>query len=101
MVQQPRDGHEYGATIAVPIVITVMVSVTVIILVVVGLILVIVPVPMVALDNPRMQIRKGELAGYDGFKHRKGTKIHVCVNKDSIPLRIVIGLGMSMTSRSF
>jgi hypothetical protein len=56
MVQQPRDGHEYGATIAVPIVITVMVSVTVIILVVVGLILVIVPVPMVALDNPRMQI---------------------------------------------
>ena len=29
--------------------------------------------------------------GYDGFKHRKGTKIHVVVDRDSMPLRIVIG----------
>ena len=28
---------------------------------------------------------------YDGFKHRKGTKIHVVVDGDSMPLRIVIG----------
>jgi len=31
--------------------------------------------------------------GYDGFKHRKGTKIHACVNKDSMPLNIIIGSG--------
>jgi hypothetical protein len=29
--------------------------------------------------------------GYDGFKHRKGTKIHACVNRDSMPL--IIGPG--------
>ena len=29
--------------------------------------------------------------GYDGFKHRKGTKIHACVNRDSMPLNIIIG----------
>jgi hypothetical protein len=31
--------------------------------------------------------------GYDGFKHGKGTKIHVCVNRDSMPLNIIIGSG--------
>jgi hypothetical protein len=30
--------------------------------------------------------------GYDGFKHKRGTKKHVCVN-DSMPLSIVIGYG--------
>jgi transposase len=31
--------------------------------------------------------------GYDGFKHRYGTKIHVCVDRDSMPLSIAIGPG--------
>jgi hypothetical protein len=30
--------------------------------------------------------------GHDGFKHKRGTKKHVCVN-DSMPLSIVIGYG--------
>jgi hypothetical protein len=34
-----------------------------------------------------------ELVGFDGFKHRKGTKINVCVDRDSMSLRIVIGPG--------
>jgi hypothetical protein len=42
----------------------------------------------------------GELVGYDGFKHRKETKIHVCVNKDSMPLSIVIGIGLYGKMRS-
>jgi hypothetical protein len=40
-----------------------------------------------------LRLKRGELVGYDGFKHRKGTKIHACVNRDSMPLRIVIGPG--------
>jgi hypothetical protein len=31
--------------------------------------------------------------GYDGFKHGKGTKIHACVNRDSMPLNVIIGAG--------
>jgi hypothetical protein len=31
--------------------------------------------------------------GYDGFKHRKETKMHVCVDRDSMPLSIIIGPG--------
>jgi transposase len=37
--------------------------------------------------------------GYDGFKHRKGTKIHVCVNRDSMPLSIIIGSGNEHDSK--
>jgi transposase len=37
--------------------------------------------------------------GYDGFKHRKGTKIHACVNKDSMPLSIAIGPGNEHDSK--
>jgi transposase len=37
--------------------------------------------------------------GYDGFKHRKGSKIHVVVDRDSMPLRIVIGPGNEHDSR--
>jgi transposase len=37
--------------------------------------------------------------GYDGFKHRKGTKIHVCVDRDSMPLSIIIGPGNEHDSR--
>jgi transposase len=37
--------------------------------------------------------------GYDGFKHRYGTKIHVCVDRDSMPLSIAIGPGNEHDSR--
>ncbi|MDT7877675.1 MAG: IS5 family transposase [Candidatus Caldarchaeales archaeon] len=37
--------------------------------------------------------------GYDGFKHRYGTKIHVCVDRDSVPLSIAIGPGNEHDSR--
>jgi transposase len=46
-----------------------------------------------------LRLKRGELVGYDGFKHRKGTKIHVCVNRDSMPLRIAIGPGNEHDSR--
>jgi hypothetical protein len=31
------------------------------------------------------------LIGYDRFKHRKGSKIHVCVDEDFAPLNFTIG----------
>ncbi|MEM2668244.1 MAG: transposase, partial [Candidatus Methanomethylicaceae archaeon] len=31
------------------------------------------------------------MIGYDGFKHKKGSKIHVCVDEDSMPLSISLG----------
>jgi transposase len=37
--------------------------------------------------------------GYDGFKHRKGTKIHACVNRDSMPLNIAVGPGNEHDSK--
>jgi hypothetical protein len=37
--------------------------------------------------------------GYDGFKHRKGTKIHACVNRDSMPLNIIVGAGNEHDSK--
>ncbi|MDT7877836.1 MAG: transposase [Candidatus Caldarchaeales archaeon] len=39
------------------------------------------------------------MVGYDGFKHRKGTKIHVCVDRDSMPLSIAIGPGNEHDSK--
>jgi hypothetical protein len=45
------------------------------------------------------RLRGGELVGYDGFKHRKGTKIHVCVDRDSMPLSIIIGPGNEHDSK--
>jgi hypothetical protein len=36
--------------------------------------------------------------GYDGFKHRKGTKIHAVVDQSSMPLYFTI---MSMTLGGF
>jgi transposase len=39
------------------------------------------------------------LIGYDGFKHRKGPKIHVCVDEDSMPLNFTIGPGSEHDSK--
>jgi len=39
------------------------------------------------------------LIGYDGFRHGKGSKIHVVVDDDSIPLNFTIGPGNEHDSR--
>jgi transposase len=39
------------------------------------------------------------LIGYDGFKHKKGSKIHVCVDKGSMPLNFTIGPGNEHDSK--
>jgi hypothetical protein len=33
------------------------------------------------------------MVGYDGHRHRKGSKVHVAVAAESLPLSIVIGPG--------
>jgi len=38
--------------------------------------------------------------GYDGFKHRKGAKIHPCIDRDSIAPSIAIGAENEHDSRS-
>jgi transposase len=55
----------------------------------------------VSVDSSTVEAKKerGEVVGYDGFKHRKGSKIHTCVNNDSMPLSIVIGPGNEHDSR--
>jgi len=37
--------------------------------------------------------------GYDGFKHRKGTKIHAVVDQSSMPLYFTVGPGNEHDSR--
>ncbi len=39
------------------------------------------------------------MIGYDGFKHRKGSKIHVCVDEYSMPLSIALGFGNEHDSK--
>ncbi|MEM2904457.1 MAG: hypothetical protein QW057_07475 [Candidatus Bathyarchaeia archaeon] len=36
---------------------------------------------------PPWRLKEGELAGYDGFKHRKGSKAYTCVDEDEAPQR--------------
>jgi len=38
-------------------------------------------------------LRLGELLGYDDYKYRKGSKVHVAVSRESLPLSIVVGPG--------
>jgi IS5 family transposase len=53
----------------------------------------------VSVDSSTVEAKRGEPVGYDGFKHRNGTKIHVCVDSDSMPLSIAIGPGNEHDSR--
>ncbi|MBS7627616.1 transposase [Candidatus Bathyarchaeota archaeon] len=39
------------------------------------------------------------MIGYDGFKHRKGSKIHACVDEGSMPLSIALGAGNGHDSK--
>jgi transposase len=54
---------------------------------------------VVAVDSRLLRLRKGRAVGYDGFKHRKGSEIHVVVDGDSMPLSIVIGPGNEHDSK--
>ena len=47
------------------------------------------------------RLKGGEMIGYDGFKHRKGSKIHVCVDEGSMPLSIALGAGNEHDSKRF
>jgi hypothetical protein len=54
----------------------------------------------VSVDSITVEARKrGELVGYDGFKHRKGSKIHAVVDPSSMPLYFTVGLGNEHDSR--
>ena len=44
-----------------------------------------------AVDSSVVGTRKGELIGYEEFKHGKDSKIYVCVNIGSMLLSIIIG----------
>jgi transposase len=50
---------------------------------------------VVAVDGTTIEAGKGEgeMVGYDGHRHRKGSKVHVAVTAESLPLSIVIGPG--------
>jgi transposase len=46
------------------------------------------------------RLKRGrEVVGYDGFKHRKGTKIHAVVDQSSMPLYFTVGPGNEHDSR--
>jgi len=47
-------------------------------------------VRLLLLTAQLLRLKGGEVVGYDGFKHRKGSKIRACVDKDSMPLSITI-----------
>ncbi|MGC8935219.1 MAG: transposase, partial [Thermoproteota archaeon] len=55
----------------------------------------------VAVDSTAVEARKGGALGYDGHKHRKGSKIHVAVSRGSLPLSVVVGSGEEHDSKRF
>jgi len=40
---------------------------------------------MVAVDSSTVEAKRGRACRIQCFKHRRGTKIHVCINRDSMP----------------
>ena len=42
---------------------------------------------------------KGELIGYDEYKHRKGLKVHVAITSKPLPLNVAIELGNKHDNR--
>jgi len=45
---------------------------------------------LVAVASTTIRARKGGLVGYDGYNEVKGTKVHVVVDPQSLPLSIEI-----------
>jgi transposase len=39
----------------------------------------------VSVDSAAVEARKGELVGYDGYRHRRDSKVHVAVAAESLP----------------
>jgi len=48
-----------------------------------------------------VEAKGGEEIGYDGFKHRKGTKVHVIVDEGSKPIAVAISPGNIHDSKMF
>ncbi|MDR7666435.1 transposase [Methanosarcina sp. Z-7115] len=48
---------------------------------------------IVAVDSSFVDAKKGETVYYNGFKKRKGIKIHAAVISEGLPLGIIIGPG--------
>jgi transposase len=56
----------------------------------------------VVIDSTTVEAKRGgEEVGYDGFKHRKGTKIHVIVDEESKPIAVAISPGNIHDSKMF
>jgi hypothetical protein len=56
----------------------------------------------VAVDRTAVKAcKEGELIGYDGYWRVKGTKIHVAVTGESLPISLVVGPGGEHDSRRF
>ena len=45
------------------------------------------------MDSSFVEAKRGESVEYNGFKKRKGIKIHAAVTSEDIPLSVVIGSG--------
>lgn len=55
-----------------------------------------------AVDSSTVEAKEGgELIDYDGFKYKKGSKVHVCVDENSMPLSIALGPGYEHDSKRF
>ena len=53
------------------------------------------------MDSSTVKACKGELVGYGGYWRVKGTKIHVAVTKESLPVSLVAGPRDEHDSRRF
>jgi len=52
-------------------------------------------------DSTSVETRKGEIVGYDGYRHRKGSKVQVAVSGESLPLSIATCYGNEHDSKGF
>jgi hypothetical protein len=48
---------------------------------------------IIAVDSSFVEAKKGESVEYNGFKKRKGIKIHAAVISEGLPLSIIMGPG--------
>jgi len=55
----------------------------------------------VAVDSTTVEARKGEIVGYDGYRHRKGLMVQAVVSGESLPLSIVVCSGNEHDSKGF
>ncbi|MEM2403920.1 MAG: transposase [Candidatus Methanomethylicia archaeon] len=53
----------------------------------------------VVIDSITIEAKRDEMIGYDGFKHRNGLKVHVIVDKNSMPIASAISPGNTHDSK--